>query len=41
VLVKPVLAQRQLVFRQNKLQTAISSAGQAGIGAKTIIISPK
>jgi hypothetical protein len=41
LLAKPALEQRQLLFRQNKLQTAIPIASQAGIGAKAIIISPK
>ena len=41
LLAKPVLEQRQLLFRQNKLQTAISIASQAGVGAKTAIISPE
>ena len=38
---KPALEQRHVLFRQNKLQTAISSASQAGIGATALFISPK
>jgi len=40
VLAKPVLKQRHFLFRQNKLQTAISSVGQAGAGAAAFFYFP-